>query len=877
MNYDAPNDAVSFVALVWTIWLGFLLAWLVKKSKIVSDFTEWFRQKSMPVRILAVCAFTALSIFAGTKGGGNAPQSLPRPPLLLQVAELPPEPSLDLVSVHTNGVAFRTASSNAVEVATWRVIGGTEMGAWIEGSTNAPMFMVGTNPVFRCYASASGSVSFESMRRPPVGAALPDGTGLPVLCPLRAPLGFVPEANLASNVPPSRFWHDSLPGGGMVLTWENALVDRLPGRPVSLQVELRPSGDCAFRYDFPDELDPPPTNFVMGAQFGTNGVNALSVLGTNLLAATVWRVEGEPVTNGVSVADLLCTNDVLRTPAAFELRWKNTTGLDPDADTDNDGLTDWAETFLWGTDPNHADTDGDGIADNVELMMGTDPFDADENGDGIPDGTDEEEWLAHPLWAVNSTNEANVFIVLNEPVPTGASAVLVLDDLAIPLRTPAFWSFAFVPGTAYDYRLVVSHGATVNLSLTNAVPVQTRGLPFRGEPGEEDTPIWDKGDDGVFDGESEGGKGKTAVPKIRFMPYVDNIASHDPGSSFCVHGGDRIGFAASALPANVTPHWETENLVQGENMFILLVPEPGVVYEGTVRLTIEELKVGTLSKNFSAHQCDATEQNPFCSICGCYDPLDAELVGVVRRLTLKYDNQTSFYIAHPHSPGVAYTNPSFEICQPGYTDWTSLSGSTWTARIAGTFAVRGTVEADGREIPVGPINMWVQFPSEAEMIADSAIQDHAYTLWTNTLAHCSATNRQEFGCWILLDTATDTYSFTATTNGPPVIDNEQIPDIELGTPPSDVPFHPSLLHGSAIYTVASLHTHTPTTYSPANDPPRTAGPSGPDKRTSRILRMPGIVYDYTEEPTGAGIPMGHSLDAAAHLYPTEEVERRDRN
>ena len=36
MNYDAPNDAVSFVALVWAIWLGFLLAWLVKKSKIVS-------------------------------------------------------------------------------------------------------------------------------------------------------------------------------------------------------------------------------------------------------------------------------------------------------------------------------------------------------------------------------------------------------------------------------------------------------------------------------------------------------------------------------------------------------------------------------------------------------------------------------------------------------------------------------------------------------------------------------------------------------------------------------------------------------------------------------------------------------------------------
>ena len=33
-------------------------------------------------------------------------------------------------------------------------------------------------------------------------------------------------------------------------------------------------------------------------------------------------------------------------PTAFEIRWKNTTGLVTNADTDSDGLTDWAETFL---------------------------------------------------------------------------------------------------------------------------------------------------------------------------------------------------------------------------------------------------------------------------------------------------------------------------------------------------------------------------------------------------------------------------------------------------------------------------------------------------------------------------------------------------
>ena len=54
--------------------------------------------------------------------------------------------------------------------------------------------------------------------------------------------------------------------------------------------------------------------------------------------------------------------------------------------------------------PNHADTDADGIADNIELMMGTDPFDTDEDGNGIPDGITATDWAAHPLWATNSSS-----------------------------------------------------------------------------------------------------------------------------------------------------------------------------------------------------------------------------------------------------------------------------------------------------------------------------------------------------------------------------------------------------------------------------------------------------------------------------------------
>ena len=61
-----------------------------------------------------------------------------------------------------------------------------------------------------------------------------------------------------------------------------------------------------------------------------------------------------------------------------------------DLDSDGDGLSDAREREL-GTDPNLEDTDGDGIADGVEVNIhGTNPVLADTDGDGL---TDFEELL----------------------------------------------------------------------------------------------------------------------------------------------------------------------------------------------------------------------------------------------------------------------------------------------------------------------------------------------------------------------------------------------------------------------------------------------------------------------------------------------------
>ncbi|HJM13133.1 MAG TPA: S8 family serine peptidase [Candidatus Thalassarchaeaceae archaeon] len=56
------------------------------------------------------------------------------------------------------------------------------------------------------------------------------------------------------------------------------------------------------------------------------------------------------------------------------------------SDSDGDGILDWEEFHIHGTNSTNADTDGDGLNDSTEINeLGTDPldFDIDEDGDGF--------------------------------------------------------------------------------------------------------------------------------------------------------------------------------------------------------------------------------------------------------------------------------------------------------------------------------------------------------------------------------------------------------------------------------------------------------------------------------------------------------------
>ncbi len=78
-------------------------------------------------------------------------------------------------------------------------------------------------------------------------------------------------------------------------------------------------------------------------------------------------------------------------------------------DKDNDGISDEDEILLTGTDPNNADTDGDGLSDGVEVTYRMNPLDPDMDHDGLSDGQEVAQGSDpfFPDQAVNVSPELN--------------------------------------------------------------------------------------------------------------------------------------------------------------------------------------------------------------------------------------------------------------------------------------------------------------------------------------------------------------------------------------------------------------------------------------------------------------------------------------
>ena len=231
--------------------------------------------------------------------------------------------------VGTNEVFDFSAPADATVCADWRTFGAAE--DWIYLTLPEPL-VFGTNDVNRLRVFSFGCADLFATND--VGRVVRGNK----LSPLKTTLGIVPDANWGEMA--SQFWHRQLDDGGLLLTWQNVLLNRAAATPVSFQAEISPGGRVVFRYDLSRAGVDVLTNVCVGVL--RNGGSWM----TNALPTNVTSLVFRPLSD----ADA------------------------PGADRDGDGLTTEEELFVYGTDPGLADTSGDGISDGEVVARGLDPL-----------------------------------------------------------------------------------------------------------------------------------------------------------------------------------------------------------------------------------------------------------------------------------------------------------------------------------------------------------------------------------------------------------------------------------------------------------------------------------------------------------------------
>lgn len=576
-----------------------------------------------------------------------------------------------------------------------------------------------------------------------------------------------------------------------------------------------------------------------------------------------------------------------------------------------DGVTVYTNVF-WACATNRApgeagffrlgtrlDTDGDGFPDAAELLVhGTRPDRLDSDGDGVPDVVEPSVWWSHPLWATNA-EDTDFIVDIVAPTDGSAETVLTMDGLRIPLSPAAgSWYFSLPPGQ------LVSCSASAAGSFF-VLWAGTPGGSFWDGPESFETPFWTSGNIAGY--HESGASSDIAVPVLTIEPdFGGGLRSGGssngnhvaPDGSICVHTVDGIQryfwtVAPAIAAVGRTPVTTGAVQLESGNPFINVSAASGVLSGafgfGPGWASESGILWGSLTNVLSAHRCDATPASPHCSVCGCYQPLDAFLAVSNTVLTLKHDNRTRIEIAHPHSWGETYEEGTVEIRRAGGTnEWLTLGTETelnpWTARIAGHFELRGISSVDGNAFTTAVQQIEVRFPSIDQILSDPDVQARALQEWNDTLDDCTEVpnQRREHAYWIMLDTHTDVYGadklmmggwVTPITNGVVAISN----------PPQDRPVSPGPIDGGATYSVAWLHTHTPTTYStfPTNYY-RVTGPSIPqDFDVSDYHNQPGIAYDFEPDPVKSAIegtnciPMRWPKQAPARMYSIAPPERRE--
>ena len=347
------------------IWTGTLLffawmlfcAWLVlvcreKNVHPLRDFARFFKKQTKAGRIIFGTVFIAMWIFASVKHTGHQPVHPLNGDTALNIAGFAPITSTNTLRTITADdfergfVQTRIGTdeqfdfsplANATIVSDWQAFGAAT--DWIYAAFTNWMFKGATNDVSRLRIYSFGKI--EALTREVNGAIAANNW----FAPFSASLGIVPQANwslLNESARPSLVWYAITPEGSLVITWQNALLDRDTDKPISFQIEFKPDGQFIYRYDLSRLNVDAVTNILAGASFDGN----------------TWTTNSLP-TNVTSMAFYpLSESDAY------------------DQDPDNDGLLTIDELFFYDTNPHNADTDYDGLNDSEELLgYGSDPLD----------------------------------------------------------------------------------------------------------------------------------------------------------------------------------------------------------------------------------------------------------------------------------------------------------------------------------------------------------------------------------------------------------------------------------------------------------------------------------------------------------------------
>ena len=242
-----------------------------------------------------------------------------------------------------------SAPPGATVCSDWRAFGAAN--DWMYVAFTNWAFQVGTNEIDRLRLFSFGKV--DPLIREADGRVATNNW----FAPFMATLGIVPEANwdlLAESDRPSQLWHCITLQNSLVVTWQNALLDRDTDTPLSFQAEFFPNGRFIYRYDLSRLNVETVSNILAGASFGGNEWTT-NALPTNVTSMAFYPLSEEDISN---------------------------------QDRDGDGLSLLDELFAFGTDPDFWDTDCDGVSDGDEVAAGTNPRSRDSDGDGLVDGSD---------------------------------------------------------------------------------------------------------------------------------------------------------------------------------------------------------------------------------------------------------------------------------------------------------------------------------------------------------------------------------------------------------------------------------------------------------------------------------------------------------